>query len=130
MFRASNVTSCFTNASQSQNPSPHLAASPCQKGSRIWVSCSGEIPDHVSIISMLAGLMVTSTFHHVGVNLAALSKRLLIIRSTNHWCAIHVIESSHDTTTATHGYFSCTTDIKERITGTITSDLFSIWTSL
>ena len=31
----SNVTSCLTNASQRPNQSVHLAASPCQKGSRI-----------------------------------------------------------------------------------------------
>lgn len=48
----SKVTNCLTNASPSPNPSVHLAASPCQNGSRIRVNCSGEIPDQVSVICM------------------------------------------------------------------------------
>lgn len=82
MSRSSNVTHCFTSARPSQNPIVPLAASHCQNGSRIRVSCSGEIPAQVSEMVREELVAVIVTVHHAGVNLAALSNKLLKIRST------------------------------------------------
>lgn len=84
IFPSSSVTSCLTNESHNQNPSVHLAASPCQNGSRMASSCSGVIHSQVSVMVSDDCCASIVTFPPGVVNFAALSTILLTMRSKDH----------------------------------------------